>query len=201
MLAGNALAFTAYQQTASGRGTDTAVASCERAHGAATPKVEALLLERSAWAHATTGAASSADTALRLAREALHRDDDRPEPDWVFWVDDQELDIMSGRCWAELRRPLRAVPVLDEALARFDDTHARDKALYLTWLASAYLQAGEVVQAADIVQQASDLANGVASARPTARIRSLARQLEQHRDMPEVATVLDQLVADSTHAR
>lgn len=97
-LAGNALAF-AYQQTATNtRGTATAAASYETARAVATPRVAALLLERTAWAHAVAGEARSADDALSLAREALHKDDDRPEPDWVFWVDDTEIDIMAGRC-------------------------------------------------------------------------------------------------------
>lgn len=99
VLAGNALAFTAYQQTVThSRGADVADASWERARTQATPRVAALLLERSAWAHAVAGHAAETERALSAAREALHRDDDRHEPDWVFWVDDQELDIMAGRC-------------------------------------------------------------------------------------------------------
>lgn len=66
----------------------------------------------------------------------------------MFWVDETEVQIMAGRCWSELRRPLRAVPILESVLARYDDTHARDKALYLTWLAVAYLDAAEPEQAA-----------------------------------------------------
>jgi hypothetical protein len=37
--------------------------------------------------------------------------------------------------------------VLEAALTRYDDTHARDKSLYLSWLADSYLTAGEVEQA------------------------------------------------------
>lgn len=193
-LAGNALAFVAYQQTATeSDGTDTARASYETARRVATPRVAALLLERSAWAHAVAGDAREADTALGQAREALHRADDRPEPDWAQWVDEAELDIMTGRCWTELRRPLRAVPVLENVLANFDDTHGRDKALYTTWLASSYLQAREFEHAADALGRAFDLANGVASVRPSKRIAVLARRLEPHRSVPEVAEVLGRI--------
>lgn len=206
VLAGNALAFTAYQQTVtSSRGADVAEASWEKARRAATPRVAALLLERSAWAHAVAGDARAADRGLAQAREALQRHDDRPEPDWVFWVDDRELDIMAGRCWTELHRPLRAVPVLHDVLNRYDDTHARDKALYLTWLASSYLQAHEVEQAAAALGRAFDLAAGVASVRPSARIMAEARRLEPHWRVPEVTALLDRIgqgvVADSSHAR
>ena len=49
---------------------------------------------------------------------------------------------------------MRAVPVLESALARYDDSHARDKALYLSWLADAYLDAGEVERAAAVTSHA-----------------------------------------------
>jgi tetratricopeptide (TPR) repeat protein len=191
-LVGNALAYSAYQQTATAQsGTADADESYEVAREVATPKVSALLLERKAWAHAAAGDARQADEALGLAREALHRNDSRPEPDWVWWVDEAEVDIMAGRCWTELRRPLRAVPVLETVLAGFDDTCARDKALYLTWLATAYLQAHEVEQSATTLRRAYELAGGVASSRPLARITSVARKLDRHHDVPEVADVLD----------
>lgn len=191
-LAGNALAYSAYQQTTTTkRGTADADASYEVARESATPRVAALLLSRRAWAHAVAGDARQADAALAMAREALDRPADRPEPDWVFWVGPAEIDIMAGRCWTELRRPLRAVPVLEQVLAGFDDTCARDKSLYLTWLATSYLQAHEVEQAAATMIRAHELATGVASTRPAARISAVARKLDRHRDVPEVAAALD----------
>ncbi|MFJ1764062.1 hypothetical protein ACIOD2_27355 [Amycolatopsis sp. NPDC088138] len=195
-LAGNALAYAAYQQTATSQsGTALAIDSCDVARPMATPKVNALLLERKAWAHATAGEAQEADRALNLAREALQTRDDRPEPDWVFWVDEAEIDIMAGRCWTELRRPLRAVPVLERVLSGFDDTHARDKALYLTWLATSYLEAREVEQAAATLARAADLAAGVSSVRPAVRIGVVARRLARYRSTPVVADLLTRLGA------
>ncbi|GAB3012470.1 hypothetical protein GCM10023080_094150 [Streptomyces pseudoechinosporeus] len=70
--------------------------------------------------------------ATRSGREP--RIGDAPQPDWVTWVDEIELQIMTGRCWTELRC---AVPVSETALARYDDAHARDKSLYLSWLADS----------------------------------------------------------------
>lgn len=193
-LAGNALAYAAYQQTANSQsGTALAADSCEVARPVATPKVNALLLERKAWAHATAGEADETDRALNMAREALSARDDRPEPDWVFWIDEAEIDIMAGRCWTELRRPLRAVPVLERVMAGFDDTHARDKSLYLTWLATSYLQAREVEQAAATLSRATDLAAGVSSVRPAGRILSVANKLSRHRSVPAVAELLARL--------
>ena len=84
---------------------------------------------------------------------------------------------MTGRVWAQLRRPLRAVAPLEAALARFDDSFARDKALYLTWLADAYLDCHEVEQAASVLRSSAHLSAAVASPRPAARIAAVRRRL------------------------
>lgn len=190
-LAGNSLAFLAYQQVSTDKpNIDMATASYTTAEKHATPRVRALLLERMAWTHAVAGKAQETECALAQAVEALHTADTRPEPDWVFWVDDNELNIMAGRCWTELKRPLRAVPTLEAVLARYEDTHGRDKALYLTWLAHAYLDAGEVEQAVATTLRAIELSAGIASVRPSARIGKVAQRLKPHRSLPGVAQAL-----------
>jgi hypothetical protein len=191
-LACNALAFLAYQTVAGDRqaGVGIASRSCETVGSDAPSGVRALLHERKAWACAVAGLATETERALHDARAALDSVSAGPQPDWAAWVDNTELQIMSGRCWAELGRPLRAVPELEEALARYDDSHARDKALYLSWLADAYLSAGEVEQAASVVGRALDLTEGVASVRPRHRLVPLLKRLGSHRNMPAVASVL-----------
>ncbi|MCX2950871.1 helix-turn-helix domain-containing protein [Lentzea sp. NEAU-D7] len=191
-LAGNALAFLAYQKvTFKKPSVAMAVASYETAKQHATPRVRALLLERMAWTHAVAGQPNEAERALAAAAETVHLASDRPEPDWVFWVNEDEIKIMTGRCWTQLRRPLRAVPILEDVLGRFDDTHARDKAIYLTSLAHAYLDAGEIEQSASITQQAIDLAAGVGSVRPIERITKVTSRLRPHRSLTAVSGVLD----------
>ncbi len=195
-LQASALAFIAYQRVStSGCGVDTAVASCEAAGHDASPTVHALLWERRAWAHAVAGQPQDTERSLAVAEEALGRDADLPPPDWVFWVDHTELQIMAGRCWAELGRPMRAVPLLESAMVGFDNTQARDKALYLTWLASAYLDAGEIEQAAVVTQRALELSTDVASVRLRPRIDILLRRLQSHRALSSVADLLDRVTA------
>ncbi|WP_329340734.1 XRE family transcriptional regulator [Streptomyces sp. NBC_01352] len=192
-LAGNALAFLAYQELPGDRqaGVQIAARSCATAGPDAAPGVRALLYERLAWAHAVAGNADETERALEAAQDALNEADGAPQPDWAAWVDETELQIMSGRCWTELRRPLRAVPVLETALARYDDSHARDKALYLSWLADSYLAAGEVEQAATVAGRALALSSGVASVRPRERLEPVLRRLGEHQALPAVAEVLD----------
>jgi transcriptional regulator with XRE-family HTH domain len=177
-LAGNALAFLAYQMTATSRdGVDTAEASYQAARHDATPSVKALLLERLAWSYAVAGLTNETARSLDRARDALHARDDRPEPDWVFWVNDDELDIMAGRCWARLGKPHKAIPVLAPALERMSDTCARDKSLYLTGLANAYIDADDLDEAAGIAVYALDLAEGIASVRPVEHLHGVAGRL------------------------
>ncbi|MFE2583292.1 XRE family transcriptional regulator [Streptomyces sp. NPDC059378] len=193
-LAGNALAFLAYQTTPNNRkaGIEIAERSVTEAGPEAPPAVRALLQERLAWAHAVAGNAPQTEQALDAAAASLaEADDDTPRPDWVAWVDHTELQIMTGRCWSELCRPLRAVPVLQTALAGYDSRHARDKSLYLSWLAAAYVHAGEIEQAAVVADQALDLSAEVASVRPRQRLAPVLNDLTGHRALPAVAGVLE----------
>ncbi|MFI6567109.1 XRE family transcriptional regulator [Streptomyces sp. NPDC050534] len=194
-LAGNALAFLAYQSVGGNRrtGIDIAARAVAEAGPDAPPGVRALLQERLAWAHAVAAQSTETEQALSAAETALAEIDDTPQPDWVSWVDHTELQIMTGRCWSELHRPLRAVPVLEAALARYDDTHARDKSLYLSWLAGSYLDAGEVEQAAAAADRAVDLCAEVASVRPRQRLAPVLGRLREHHSLPAVADVLEKI--------
>ncbi|MFJ1645404.1 XRE family transcriptional regulator [Streptomyces sp. NPDC088258] len=196
-LAGNALAFLAYQATPGDRhaGVDIATRSCETIGPDAPAGVRALLYERKAWACAVAGLAPQTEAALERAEAALGDASGAPQPDWVAWVDQTELQIMSGHCWAELQRPLRAVPLLEGALAGYDDSHARDKALYLSWLADAYMSAGEVEQAAGVTGRALELCHGVASVRPRQRLAPVLRRLSAHHGLPAVDAVLAKAAA------
>lgn len=191
-LAGNSLAFLAYQEVSAGRsGTAVADASCQVARGNAPGVVRALLLERKAWAYAKANRPAETEYSLAEASDALNQDvNTEQQPDWASWVDHRELKIMTGRCWAELHRPLRAVEPLEVALADFDDTHGRDKSLYLSWLADAYLDGGEVEQSATTVGRALDLSIGVGSVRPQQRITAVLKRLEPHQNLGAVASVL-----------
>ncbi|WP_030682917.1 helix-turn-helix domain-containing protein [Streptomyces sp. NRRL B-1347] len=195
-LSGNALAFLAYQRLGGDRraGAEIASRSTEAIGGDTPAGVRALLHERRAWACAVADMPTEAERSLAAASAALAEVHGQPQPDWAAWVDHTEVDIMTGRCWAELRRPLRAVPVLEAALARYDDSHARDKALYSSWLAQAYLTAGEAEQSAAVVSRALALSDGVASVRPRKRLAPVLNDLSaaRYRTLPAVADLLDQ---------
>ena len=66
------------------------------------------------------------------------RADGTEEPEWVYWLDRKEIDVMAGRCLIELGDPLSAQPLLSAAIAAYTPEHAREVALYQTWLAESY---------------------------------------------------------------
>ncbi|KQW11389.1 hypothetical protein [Streptomyces sp. Root369] len=195
-LLGNAFAFLAYQTPDRNVAVEIAASSCSTITPGTPSSVRALLHERMAWACAVANQPQRVEQALDAARSALEEQQDgEPQRDWAAWVDETELDIMTGRCWTELRRPLRAVPVLTRALDRYDDYHARDKALYLSWLADAYIAAGEVEEAAAVTSRSLDLSLGVASVRPRQRLVPVLDQLREYRDLRVVQDVFEKATA------
>jgi transcriptional regulator with XRE-family HTH domain len=150
-VAANNLSSLAYQVANIGdpRGAETlarsAYVGAKREVSATT---RALLAERVAWAAARMGEARDAEGALSTVEHAYDRRSPGDEPIWTYWLDEGEIEIMAGRVWTQLRRPLRAVPILEEATKRYGEDTGRETALYLTWLAESLLQANEVERAA-----------------------------------------------------
>ncbi|WP_326595988.1 XRE family transcriptional regulator [Streptomyces sp. NBC_01803] len=152
------------------------------------PAVRVVLADRLAWACARVGDARGVDHALGVSEDAHDRRDARAveEPDTVYWINRDESQIMAGRCWAELRRPEKAVPILETLTAPYDDTHAREVALYSCWLASAYLDAGEIDAATTTARRAVQLSRNTASPRTDTVLMTTLAAFDPHIDVPEV---------------
>ncbi|GAA5155174.1 hypothetical protein GCM10023321_28070 [Pseudonocardia eucalypti] len=188
-LAGNALALRSYQLLSNGTlAPELTDKSLMIAADTVHPAVKSLLYQRGAWTYAVAGRVGQTAEALGRASEALADSAAAgPAPDWAAWAHNPlELQIMTGRCWSVLHRPIRAITALEAAMGQYDDSHARDKALYLSWLADAYLDAGEVEHAAVVAGRALDLATNVASTRPRERFAALLGRLEPHKTVAEV---------------
>ncbi|QLE71140.1 helix-turn-helix transcriptional regulator [Streptomyces rectiverticillatus] len=157
------------------------------------PAVSVVLADRLAWACARTGNAAGAERALGLS-EAAHdkRDTSRvEEPDTVYWINREETEIMAGRCWAELRQPKRAVPILENLTAPYDDTHAREVGLYACWLAGSYLDAGALDEATASAERAANLSFHTASPRLNDWVKGTLARFEPHRNHVGVRELLD----------
>ncbi|MFI6607127.1 hypothetical protein [Streptomyces sp. NPDC050507] len=197
-LAGNLAGSLAYQFSNTGReveGLQLSRAALDGAGSDAPPKARALYLDRVAWAHTKAGGAENAQQAMRTlgeASEALSADNEGTEsPAYLYWVDAGELQVMESRVFTELRRPLRAVPLLRDVLGRYDATHTRELALYLSWLAVAYADANEPEEAATTADRVITLSADVASERTAERVRVVLARLAEYADVAEVRAVLD----------
>ncbi|MGW7270258.1 helix-turn-helix transcriptional regulator [Streptomyces sp. NPDC054864] len=196
-LAGNIAGSLAYQFSNTGReveGVTLAHAALKDAGSDAPPKARALYLDRVAWAHTKAGGiehGQAAMWALGEAGQALSEDDAGTEaPAYLYWVSGGELRVMESRVYTELRKPLRAVPLLREVLGGYDATHTREMALYLSWLAVALADANEPEEAASVAERVISLSSDVASERTAERVRVILRRLEDYADVPEVAALL-----------
>lgn len=192
-LVGNIAGSLAYQLSNTGHevdGLSLARAALEEAGLDVPAKARALYLDRVAWAHTNAGNAQPAMRALTEAHEAM-AEGSQEAPDWAYWVSPEELDVMDARVYTELRRPLRAVPLLQEVLSRYDSTHTRELALYLSWLAVALVDANEPEEAAKTAGRMLDLSADFPSDRTAKRGRVVLARLEPYRDVPEVREVLD----------
>lgn len=184
----------AYQYANTGRerdGVQLARAAVDEAGPDAPPKTRALFLDRVAWAHTRAGEAQPAMRALGEAHEALSASNGREAPRWAYWVSREELEVMDARVYTELRRPLRAVPLLTDVLARYEATHTRELALYRSWLAVALADANEPEQAAKEAQHVIELSGDLASERTAERSRIVLRHLQAYEDVPEVRALLN----------
>lgn len=192
-LESNLVGSLAYQVANIGdtaEGVELATAALDVAGKHAPARARALAWDRLAWAQARDGNAQAAIRALGEADAALAGEQDANSPSYLYWVQPEELQIMEARVYTELRRPLRAVPLLTDVLARYDATHTRELALYLSWLAVALIDAHEPEEAARTATRMLDLSTGLASDRTTHRARIVLSRLKPYRDVPEVRDLL-----------
>ena len=110
------------------------------------------------------------------------RSPDNGEPEWVYWLNRTEINVMAGRCLIELGKPAQAEPLLADAIAGYDKDHAREVALYQTWLAEAYANTGELDAARATVDRARRAAHRVNSTRLDVRVRYIERLVDDSDD-------------------
>ncbi|MFH8791270.1 helix-turn-helix domain-containing protein [Streptomyces sp. NPDC017941] len=171
-------------------GLELATAAVAEAGPDAPATTRALFLDRVAWGHTRAGEPQPALRALGEAHAALDTTDGPPAPSWAYWVNLEELEVMDARVFTELRRPLRAVPLLQDVLGRYDATHAWEVVLYRSWLAVALADANEPEQAAEEARHVIDSSGDLSSERTAERARVVLHRLKEYEDVPEAREVL-----------
>jgi tetratricopeptide (TPR) repeat protein len=176
ILAAQLFSSLAYQMANVGNPSDALLLAKTAVKGAreASPVAKTLLLERVGWAAARSRDADLTRRMLVAVDDAYEaRSAGIREPDWVYWMSRDEIDVMAGRCWIEVGRPALAAPLLQHAIDSYDVDHAREVALYRTWLAESYARAGEFDQARTVIAQARGASGTINSARLSSRVTEI----------------------------
>jgi hypothetical protein len=132
--------------------------------------LRALLLHRAALAAARLQERRQAELMLLEAERVAAGSEPEDEPEWLYWLDHQELTAMTGRCLAVLDRPLRAARMLQ---CWSGGGRLRSSALYGCWLARAYVDLGEAEEAQRIMARVRLQTVAAGSVRLEAALRHL----------------------------
>lgn len=188
-LAANLISTLAYQVSNVGNPREAILLAQTADSGAkqqATPTTRALFKERVAWANAKTGDRTHTERAL--AAVEAHYEHRRPadDPKWVYWLNEDEIAVMTGRCYVELGVAERAVPLLSGVLDHYDERMIRELALYTSWLAEAQVMLGDIDEAVASAIRALELTAQITSARSDERVSLLRRKLRPYRELRAV---------------
>jgi hypothetical protein len=189
-LAANLISTLAYQVSNVGSPREAVLLAQSADTGArsqATPKTQALFKERLAWAYAKADERKQAERALAAVETAFERGTADADPEWVYWLDEDEIAVMAGRCYVELGEAGRAVELLTGVLDGYDERRTRELALYTSWLAEAHLGLGAVDEAVSAANRTLDLTTRTTSVRSDDRVTVLRRALRPHKAHPPVA--------------
>ncbi|MEU7960775.1 helix-turn-helix domain-containing protein [Micromonospora humida] len=105
------------------------------------------------------------------------------------------LAAQEGEGWLRLNQPHRAVTSFTTAVNQWPDRYRRERGMYLSRTAHAYLAAAEPEQAATTADEALTLATTTGSARVHRDILALTRQLKPFSQHPQVRELLDRVAA------
>jgi hypothetical protein len=182
-LAGNVISTYSYQVANNGNPNDAVVLARTALQGGkrtATPVTRSLLLERVAWASAKIGDLRTCEQTLGEVERSFSEGPRDNDPDWIYWLNREEIDVMAGRCYTELRKPSQGVALLTGAIGNYDQALIRENALYLSWLAEDFVQLDDVDQAADLGIRIAQLVSRTNSARARNRLLHVAGLLTPH---------------------
>jgi transcriptional regulator with XRE-family HTH domain len=129
------------------------------AQDANSPRAVSLLCLNTAWAHAEMGNAEHATSLLTRASDELARDSGRETPAWLDFMDDAEIEGISGMTYTALSAHDRSFSDLgiqhaSRSFEMRDESDARSRASDLIAIAANNLRAGNITEG---VRAASDV--------------------------------------------
>ncbi|MGH3841578.1 MAG: hypothetical protein ACRDS0_09075 [Pseudonocardiaceae bacterium] len=164
------------------------------ARGLKSPRLQAQLYVRQAYALAGIDDVSGCTAAISKARSQVdHLTEDEDYP-WLYWIMPAWVIVEAGDSLLLLGQPDRAAAMLDQGVALFDESFARDRQIYLTHLADAMTRPGkqrDLEAAAERGIEAIELAESLDSTISVDLLRDLYRQMKPHTTVRAVGDFLE----------
>ncbi len=106
------------------------------------------------------------------------------------------IELQRAACWLTLGNANAAIQLYETTMPEIPAVYRRDRGRALSRLARAYVAADEPEQAARVATEALSIAESAGSTRTLNEVRTVGRQLAAHRQLSDVALLLDELTAD-----
>lgn len=164
------------------------------ARGLQTPRLQAELYVRQAYAQATIHDASGCAAAISKARTQAEQFESDNDPPWLYWVSPAWILVEAGDSVLQLGQADQAATMLEGDIALFDDSFARDWQIYSVHLADALARPGkqrDLDAAASRGMAAIQLAENLDSTLSVDLLRDLYHQMTPHAKVPAVHEFLD----------
>lgn len=159
----NVLGFAAYQ--AGVRGDGIAAEALSRTalaggRGALTPAVEGAMYARLGMGRARLGDLSGAASSFDIAEGLLISSDLEEEPDWIYWFTLGDLHGIAGQAYMLANEPGTAVEHLNQAVGGTSEEFTRDRALWLSTMATAQVLNGGMEESLSTADDALEILSG-----------------------------------------
>ena len=159
------------------------------------PTARSLLHLRRARAYAALGQEAGCYRALSASEKELGTRSADAAPAWCSWMSQADLAVDSGRCLLDLGHASLARDRIGEGMALLPVARSKTKAVFLTYEAASFLEAGDVEEALAVTTTALDLAGQLGAERCVAQIRELAPGFRRYRNMDGVEEFMERLHA------
>ena len=163
---------------------------------ALTPRLRAVILRQRSYSHAVLGEvlASARDSDAAVVQAVAG--EQQEEEDRAPYCTPSYVEMEAGASWVILGHPRTALPVLEKSREQWaDHSQARDYALCVSRLATAYAAAGEAEQALAAAGEAMTLVQGLGSRRVAGQLELAHRRLSRWQQDAAVASLRGSLEA------
>ncbi len=161
-----------------------------------SPRIACWLAAVQAEVYAYLGDCDACDAGLKVARR-LAEQESLGEDRYATGFNPSRLAGYEGACFVRLRRPERALPALQQALALLDPQAVRRQSTLLSDMGIAYAQQGNVQIACTFAIQALTITTQTKSLSVLERVRQVRKELEAWKDTEVVKDLERQLETTS----